>query len=66
MSSMIVHHNHFLLKVKLPVILLVEVFDGVFVGGVGDVMEDDLHPLADGPDDCHVVLLLLGSLDDQR
>ena len=63
---MIVHHNHFLLKVKLPVILLVEVFDGVFVGGVGDVMEDDLHPLADGPNDGHVVLLLLGSLDDQR
>ena len=66
MSSVIVHHNNFLFKFELPMKFLVEVFDSLFVGGVGDMMKDNFHLLADGSDDGHVALLLLGSLDDQR
>ncbi len=63
MSSMFNLHYHY---VKLPVILLAEVFDGFFVGKVGDVMKDDLSPLAYDFDDGLVFLHLLGSLDVQR
>jgi len=65
-SPMIVHHNHFLEEVELPMKFLVEVFDSVFVGGIGNMVKDNFHLLADGSDDGHVALLLLGSLDDQR
>ena len=50
MSPVVVHHNHFVLEIEPYMELLVEILDGLFVGRVGDVVEEDFHLLADGSD----------------
>ena len=65
MGSVVVHYNHLLVEVELPMELFVEVLNGLLICGVRYMVEEDFHLLADGSNDGHIALLLQSSLDNQ-
>ena len=62
-GRVIIHHHDLVGEVEFAVKLREEMLDGGLAGRAGDVVEDDLHCLADGPNDGHVFLLLSGALN---
>ena len=65
MSPMVVHHNHFVEELMIPVILLVEIMDCLDIGRVSNQMRKDIAVNTDSPDDGHIFLLVLGPLHNQ-
>jgi len=65
-SSVVVHHYHFVEELVISFVLLVKVLDGLDVGGVGDCVREDIAVYTDGPNDGHIFLLVLGPLHYQR
>ena len=62
---MVVHHNHFVEELMIPVILLVEILDCFDIGRVSNQMRKDIAVHTDSPDDGHIFLLVLGPLHNQ-
>lgn len=65
MSPMVVHHNHFVEELMIPVILLVEILDCLDIGRVSNQMRKDIAVHTNCPDDGHIFLLVLGPLHNQ-